>query len=117
MTNSYRTALEAGAELSDSQKLDLAADVESMLQSTGWDAYTIMLRNLRQETLEHGVHDDTKPREFYRGKVAAIDEMLTLLQAHVLNGYAVREAQERKPKSRSIPSAVPSVFKPGGGGF
>jgi hypothetical protein len=117
VNTNYRDALETGAELSDSQKLDLAADIESMLQSTGWDAYLVLLRKMRQETLEFGVQDDTKSRDFYRGKLAAIDEMAELLQAHVVNGYAIREGQERKPKSRTIPSAVPSVFKPGGGGF
>lgn len=116
-TPHYREALEAGAELSDQHKLDLATDVESMMQTPGWEAYLVLLRKKRQETLELGVQDEAKSRDFYRGSLASIDEMMELLSAHVVNGYAIREAMERKPKSRTIPSAVPAAFKPGGGGF
>lgn len=114
---SYREALEFNTELSDPQKLDLAADLESMMQTPGWDAFLVLLKNMRQEILESGIHDNDKPRDFYRGKIVAVDEMAELLKIHVVNGYAIREAQERKPKSRSVPAAVPSAFKPGGGGF
>lgn len=116
-TPHYRESLEAGAELSETQKLDLATDIESMMQTQGWETYVTLLRKKRQETLEAGILDSTQPRDFYRGKIASIDEMTELLSAHILNGYSIREVMERKPKSRTIPSAIPSAFRPGGGGF
>lgn len=112
----YRAKIEAGLPLEDEDRIALALDLKPLLSTEGWAAFTTLVRRMRQETLEDAIVDLSKPREFYAGRIAAIDELGGMLVLKVAEGEALLEKGEDKPRVRPLSSVV-GVMRPGGGGF
>lgn len=111
--NNLPARISSGLDLTEAERIDLARLLGPLLESEPWKAYSALILKLRQEALEANVTDQTKDRAYYRGYIAAIDEIGAMLQLKVAEGQELLE-KEAVPKPRI---ADPGAFKPGGGGF